>query len=325
MAFSESTAVTSRTAFITALIGFAVTNAGFTNQGTTIDGAYTIHHISKGGIYWNFMEDTYYQIVTNNNIYIRMTFAKITTRAAFHDTGVTAGQYIHTSMTCFQSSGPYVKYFLYTDGTAVHCVLKIYTGVYSHMSFGNVIKFGTWTGGEYLTANNPNTYSAGEYIQWDYGKSGWVFDGGVHDYTSGAVYPTGYLRHVVGSASSDHYDFARIGNKEEGDQWCKMTVGRTKGHPHSLITDLVEICSPLSFNTRAPIFPTYVRVWEDATSRWTLAGHVPYARALNIKNIAAETIVEGDWIVFPLCQREGGNPVLAPTTDYWGVAYKRVA
>jgi hypothetical protein len=327
MAFSESTTVSNRLAFLTAFINFAVANAGFTNQGSTVDGADTIYHISKGSIYWNFMVSDHTQTVVHYSIYSRMSFAKVITAANMKAATSTFGQRVPTRMSTYQSTGPYVKYFLYTDGDAVHCVLQLYTGVYTHISFGNVTKFGTWTGGEYLTAQDSSYWWAGGYnYDWDYVRNCILFDGGINNYESGGNYPVGYVRHIVGSVQNDATDFARIGDRITDEQRCRMTTGEPSGaNDNGFIYTLVQTCGPINFNARAPIFPVYVRIYEYATARWILSGYISGARSLNIEHLAGETIVENDWIVFPITQKEGGDIALCPLSEYWGVAYKRTA
>lgn len=313
MAYSESTSVTDRNAFIAAIVAFAVANAGFTDRGSTVDGAYTIYCISKGSIYWNFVADAAEGEIT---ISTRMSFAQITTFAAFTSTG-TAGQRYSTMMACYQS-GPYIKYFLYTEGNAVHGALQVYNDVWTHISFGNIIKFGTWTGGEYVTANGSYKILSGStYRPWDYNHNGILFDGGRHTLSTNRI--TGYVRHIRGSATSNYLEFARLGNLEQYDQWCQMVA------ESGMVKILVETCSPIAFNSRAPLFPVYVKIYETTTNRWMLYGYVPGARVLNIQNLSSGSIVENNWITFPMIQRSGGDATLSPISSYWGVAYKREA
>ena len=57
---------------------------------------------------------------------------------------------------------------------------------------------------------------------------------------------------------------------------------------------------------------------------WVI-GYVPYMKALNVQFLAEAQIVDNDWIVFPVIQKQSGDDTLSPLSDYWGVAYKRVA
>ncbi len=322
MAFSESTAVANITAFIIAFINFAVAEAGFSNEGTTVDGDDTIYHIAKGGVYWNFMTDNFTQNVVQYGIYARMSFAKVVISANMKNTNPQAGQRQPSRMSYYGNTGPFVKYFLYTEGIAVHCVLQIFTGVFTHLSFGNMIKFGTWTGGEYLTANSAFWVTGGVYNNWEYQRQNLLFDGGSCNLDS-FTYPVGYVRHIVGTQSDDQTDFARIGFITVNNQQCRMVSPAY--NVKSLIEDFIDICGPIGYNVRAPLFPVYVRMIEVVTGRWILSGYVPGARVLNVLHLTGESIVENDWIVFPMIQKTGGDPYLAPLSDYWGVAYKREA
>lgn len=318
MAYSESTSVADRDAFIQALVNFAVANAGFTDQGSTFDDPYTIYHISKGSIYWNFVADLY--ISTWDDIpavSCRMTFAKILTRSAFTSTG-TAGQ-VYATLMCVYHTGPFEKYYLYTDGVAVHCALQIYNGVFSHISFGNVTKFGTWTGGEFLTANGCHlTYSGHTFQPWDASSNGIQFDGGNCTLQNKRV--TGYVRHLIAAPTSDRYEFARLGAVTEYDQKCIMTA------QEGMMKEFMDTCGSIGFNLRAPLLPVYVRTYDTVTARWWLIGYVSGARLVSIEYISPEAIMENEWIAFPMIQLiVGGDTALAPRSGYWGVAYKRVA
>lgn len=316
MAYSESTSVADRNAFIAALVNFAVANAGFTNQGTSVDSSYTIYHISKGSIYWNFVAEVEEATIC---ISCRMSFAKITTYAAFTSTA-TAAQYQSTMMATYHS-GPYIKYFLYSDGDAVHCTLQLYEDVWTHISFGNIIKFGSWTGGEYVTAQGSYKKIGEVFYSWDSVNvyAGLLFDGGANANFSTIIRVAGYVRHLIGAPSGDANEFARLGNVIRNNQRCQMVSAK------GVFEILVETCGPIGFNLRAPLFPVYVFLLDTVTGRSWFAGYVSGARVLNIQNISSATIVENDWISFPMVQREGGDNTLSPLSQYWGVAYKRVA
>lgn len=327
MPYSESTAVANIDAFIQAFVNFAVANAGFTNQGTTVNDTKTIYHISKGSIYWNFMEDQFTQTVLQNGIYCRMSFAKVITRTNMKANNPQAGQRMFSRMCYYEQTGPFVKYFLYTDGNAVHCVLQLYTGVYTHLSFGNLIKLGTWTGGEYLSANNSYWYSVGKYDQWDYQRMNLLFDGG-NSNLDNIAYGASYVRHVVGTQYDDYRDFARLGHAIVDNNQAVMmnkTWLEDSATGEGIFSFwLIEEASPIGYNVRSPLLPVWTRFKEMATGRWMLRGYVPYAGILNVENLAGETIVENDWIVFPMIQKTGGDETLSPLSEYWGVAYKRV-
>ena len=341
MAFTESTSVATRDAFIQAVVSFAVTNAGFTDEGTSIDGADTIYHISKGGFFWNFLEEGPFAHsgggLTQYAVMCRISFAKITTRASFiDDVTTTIGMEQPARMAVYTSTGPYVKYYLYTEGTAVHCALEVYADVFTHMSFGNITKFGTWTGGEYVTTMSGTLRSFSSpfpYTTFKSSQNMFIFDGGFNTFlTTGQYDRSAYVRYVIGAAANDKTDFARIGAFKRDSKQCKMaSVGAawpTATTPivnAGIYNTLIETCGSSGVNLRAPLLSIPVHFIEDATDRWAIRGYVPYAKIVAVPNLAPGTIVENDWIVFPLTQRAGGDNVLAPISDNWGVAYRRVA
>jgi len=51
--------------------------------------------------------------------------------------------------------GPHTAYYLFGNDSSpryIHCVVEVSSGVYSHWHFGTVEKFGTYTGGGYVTS-----------------------------------------------------------------------------------------------------------------------------------------------------------------------------
>ena len=327
MAFSESTAAANRNAFIVAFINFAVANAGFTNEGTTIDGSRTIYHISKGGLFWNFVEDEFNQgspVNTTYNISCKMSYAKITTEVEMEGSSSNGQQYA-TRMANYHV-GPYAGYFLYTDGNAVHCVLQNYVGVYSHLSFGNITKFGTWfNGGEYLTANGAHRNSSGVYTDWDYQRQNIYFDAGNQDIYSFQI-GASYMRISYGAYSNDYTDFGPFGRAYSGNKKIRGAIATSPVETNDgIITDMVSLCGTIGYNVRTPLFPMWMRDQDVSTTRHRVIGYVPYMKALNVQFLAEAQIVDNDWIVFPVIQKQSGDDTLSPLSDYWGVAYKRVA
>ena len=70
----------------------------------------------------------------------------------------------------FLVAGPYIGYHFFASDDApyyIHIVVEVETGRYRHLGFGELIKIGAWTGGEYAyshfweqTSSNPYTVGA---------------------------------------------------------------------------------------------------------------------------------------------------------------------
>lgn len=82
-------------------------------------------------------------------------------------------------------AGPFPAYHFFTDDTTyAHIVLEYTAGLYRHMIFGQIIKEGTWTGGEYCAAhswaaspNNDDPTASGHALLFD-SRTAAVADGG---------------------------------------------------------------------------------------------------------------------------------------------------
>jgi len=66
-----------------------------------------------------------------------------------------AGDYTSTNTPpckhCQQFAGPFPRAWIFTDDPSTYChvAIEVVAGRYRHMHFGNIEKFGTWTGGAY--------------------------------------------------------------------------------------------------------------------------------------------------------------------------------
>lgn len=320
MAYTSSTSVSTLDIFITAFTAFAVTYAGFADEGNFTDSGTTVTIISKGGMYWSFYTVDFTQNNSLSAVQFRMTYVKPTTLAEVLSV---AGTKYPNRMTSFvNTSGPYVKYYLYTEGTCVHCVLEVYSGIFNHLSFGNITKLGTWTGGEYATGGAEYASFALPGFSQDAfdAFNSRPFDGGNNSTlpsnpTYGSYY-AGYIRRENGSIQTDETDFSRLGNVEVDNQMSLMNIG-------SDIMDGIYENTPNQFNLRSPALPMYCRIWNDTKQTYGLQGYVPEVRVVNIKNIADAELVETDWQAFPLIQRDPGDDTLAPLSYNWGLMYQR--
>lgn len=231
-------------------------------------------------------------------------------------------------------SGPYTKYHLYSaTGDAVGLVLEITAGVYTHLSFGDVNKFGTWTGGQFITGemiSMGSAYSAAAGFSTDWADRiqyiQMAYDFGVSQYNYEYM---GYVYHPVNSYG-DYRDFAPIagGNVSGSAPWFNQ---RARFHGvysdgttgNSLLQQLMYR-SPNSYNDRAALFPTYLTLYDDVSQRNILAGNVEGVRHLRIDNLDPAETVEVEWDVYPHFQKSG-DQFVAPISGPFGLAYQRVA
>lgn len=323
------------------LVAFAVNEAGFTEHtkitaglpaGNTTD----MYILSKGGIYWWFlgMQRTDADFGTYGELECRMmlvlpTVANMETEAS--------GMYRKLKVALLnRPSGPYTNYWLYSaTGDSVSLVLEITPGVFTHMSFGAVNKFGAWTGGQYLTGETcymANAYNAasGFGTTWNTFISNYAqmaFDTGYAQsyYSQGHV---GYVYNPVNSYG-DNRDFALIrgttpvsGTPDYYQRARFQGCYQDSASGDSLIQRLMHR-SPNSFNQRSGLFPTYLTLYDQTSQRYLLAGHVEGVRHVRIDLLTPKETIEVEWDIYPHYQKTGDHMV-APVSGNFGLAYRRV-
>lgn len=313
------------------MVDFAVANAGFTEI-TQIGGTgkqSDMYILQKGSIYWWFLGDstTLSGYGTNGWIDARMMN---TTPTLSNLRNTSYAQYYDTRAQLWNRyNGPYTNYFFYSNGGSVQVVVEVTPLVFSHLSFGVVDKFGTWTGGEFLTGSYMGTsgwYVSGGYWYDDialYGSNPFAEKDIQHSSTRGP----GYVYYPQGSYG-DYRDWAPLTTYVVNNQQAKF------GAPHEIPTSTYQIldnslvdvllyCSPNTFNSRAGLFPTYLQLYEASSQRYQLLGHVENAKVLNMELLDPKEVVELEWDVYPIFQKAGDSAV-ATVSGNIALAYKNV-
>ena len=330
MATQTGTA-TSLSNFVSTIVTFAVANAGFAETASvTVNTNNTARILSKGGVFWVFETGSNLQTSNIRFFNCRMTYSAPVANSTF-DTSTPVGMPGFCRMSTYGSPATFsAPYFLYTEGTAVHAVLEIFTNVFCHFSFGGLTKYGTWTGGEYVTASYMVSVSSGNYS-----LSGGLNSFPFVDESPSATAGNGYVRNSNGS--NDENDFAPLGagiNQISGNraQNAKMVLNSSfdnapTGDDQSEFISALFYNSPNTFNQRSPLIPCYVRLRDQTSTssaaRFRLAGIVPGIRAVNMRNIDPKETVDTDWRVFPLTQKFG-DTAIAPDSGNIGIAYQVV-
>jgi hypothetical protein len=256
--------------------------------------------------------------------------------AANRESGL--GQYRECKfMMLNRPNGPYTNYFLYSaTGEAVSVILEITPTVFTNWHFGNITKFGTWTGGEFLTGEQfymwiAYSSSQGFSTTWNSIASSY----GVQSFPWGyqTQYPD-YMAYVYNPVNSygDYRDFApTIGgsthppasgayNYSQRAQFHGVYQDSASGN--SLIQQLMYR-SPNAWNNRTALFPTYLTLYDEVSQRYILSGHVEGVRHIRMDLIDPKETVEVEWDVYPHYQKSG-DQMVAPISGPFGLAFKRV-
>lgn len=330
-------------AFITSLLAFAVTNAGFTAQ-TTVQssagsGSVNIRTVSKGGIYWTMHASTA-QLGSSApgvvGLRAHMAYGNPTAGVNVASTTLTPAQLAATAQTRFTVmanygfNGAYASHWLYTDGTCVHGVLELSSGIYGHISFGVLTKQGTWTGGEYLSANCASTLSSNWYNWVGNDRTRAVFSG---QYAGNLSYQADtYVRMANTTASADFWDTCKeiYGNAiltsslfmsvSSANNTLSFT---TESHPMSCLLNY----APSTSTWRTPMVPVLLMrgVTSPADSVYVL-GRIPRVTFLRMTDdMPNASLIHTDWRVFPLFSRITANTdLVAPGSGNWAIAYREI-
>lgn len=336
MAFQTGTATTMGD-FFTQLQAFATSNAGFTNNGSVSVNGNTVHRLAKAGIHWCF-EETITRtlqptpLLVENFARMRMTYTEVTPGTGL-DQDTPTGQPRFTCFGTFANAGPYTGHIFYTDGSAVHAALEVFPNVFQHLSFGSITKFGTWTGGEYLTAGSYQriTSNTRQYTTSDTQLPFTDIQGQGHSPGGGSGFTSdcaGFVRQEQTGTSED--DFAPMGILPINNQRARMgnLVVPSANQTNSIFSALL-FDSPNQGNLRSALFPMYVRLRDynantpASLDAYFIAGVVPGVRMCNVAQFNAKEIVNTNWQTYPVVQKFGDSDV-APVSGDLGFAYERI-
>lgn len=222
-------------------------------------------------------------------------------------------------------AGPFTRMFLFSDelpSPHVHVVIEVSGGVFRHISFGEITKIGTWTGGTYFDAsrwgdtasNAANGWNSWNHALFDTGTNSSVSSRGdmwvdVPDDGKSNAWAT-----QLDSASHFYITglWGGIGNNGEGlgrmtTQFANRNVAPFSGQV-TLGTIRADVRRTGGFYSPVGVFPN--------------------ARYLNIERFApAQEITVGSdtWKVFPLV-RKGTSPNNSESySGNHGFAFKKVS
>lgn len=324
MAYSGPIAVSTLDDLLQDLVDWAVANAGFTDEGNTSppSGRTTtyMYRLSKGGMYWYFMADTA-TVGGSDDGYIEFRCqTALPTSSNYNSTSVGPPK-ISRAQIWRNTTGPFTAYNFFTDGSCVHVVLEVSSGVFCHFSFGKVTKFGTWTGGEYTTSWYSISYTTVGDVGYEFTGGTVPFEGG----NSSSSTSEGHVYYPYGSYG-DYRDWAPIRSSEVNNQlarFCTLSNLSTFATSYNIaLAGPMFMCGGNSINQRAAMVPQYLMLHVETIDNLFLAGYADHIKFLNMEFITPKNIVEVEWEVFPIIQKAGDKTV-APITGNLALAYRR--
>lgn len=214
----------------------------------------------------------------------------------------------------------YQEYYFFLDTTAdtFYCVVEETLGIYRHFGFGsyNTIGQSAVTGGgcfvwgsytSYLTASAASSRNSWPAYAWNATTNPPKF-------TGCASFERGSGREVLFNGN-----YGSMGDRYVSDNPVKESgTGNAWGTAGMQI--LPWWMSVNQYNNRMAVLPMNIWVTRPS-SLYSLAGQYPSVRLVNLKNVAPEQIIDGDWMCFPVF-RKGTTGDYA--TGNVGLAYKKV-
>jgi hypothetical protein len=200
-----------------------------------------------------------------------------------------------------------IRYHLFSDGDATHCVVEKQTGVFMHINVGTITKYGAFTGGIFVTGSAWFSASS----NWDSSSHTRPFDGRQTGIAPGHIRATYAGRAIAW--------FARTNNN--------LTTNVAFGLPLWNLSYPLNR-SPNAYNGRALLVPIEVTIGlENNTQQPTYhkpVGRVNNAAYINITNLNPGDEILTDWMVFPLSAKNAGGagPGFVNSLNY-GMAYRK--
>lgn len=216
-------------------------------------------------------------------------------------------------------NGPFPAYYFFADDTYIHVALEFSIGLYRFISFGEMVKRGTWTGGEFAGASLwaptvTGLNQAGHYALCDW-RYAIVGDPGV----AMTVHAESLPSQVGGGRWGVAANLTSVGNDRGGTARALMIGGVREG----FFQVALGWMSGAASNGFVPMFPLHIYYRRTGSPEtWQLLGHLPGVRFCNIKHMAAaeEFTVGGDtWKVFPWVRKS--DTVNADESGHMGFSF----
>jgi hypothetical protein len=270
---------------MSALFTFAVANAGMTLGSLsaeqvpafTTDPAHLFNRrsLTKGGRSWDFLW----------NLVDFRCRPGLADSSAWESVAVKPA----ADSVWFPLLPPFTSYHLFTEGSVVHLAVEMSNGGWTHMNFGDVTKYASFTGGHYLsiTSTDPGI-SVGNTDNYKFCLFGSFQDNGI-----GGAFGTQSSSMYIPYNGRDFSFF--VDTLSPG----VLAAAHTPDVIDTLIANQPNVFNGRVFGPRLELF-----LYNDASGGSRLLmplGYVPNLRAINIRDLNAKDLVNTDWMIFP-CQ-----------------------
>jgi len=224
------------------------------------------------------------------------------------------------------STGPYLAYHFFAgegDDPYIYVVVHVSSGVYRHFGFGNLRKFGTWTGGEFVYGHVWSTADADNVA---YSQHSFLLDG---VYSSTADCATMHAEGLSSQGGSEKWvcltsRIAPAGSDRAGEDRQVFCGGSRSGFWGAYLGAL-RYSSPQAFK---PLMTIPVIEYDQSASPdvWRWMGEMVDVAIVNMHAFTPGqevTVGTDTWMVFPWVRKRYEQD---GAEESWnaGVAYKKV-
>ena len=225
----------------------------------------------------------------------------------------------------FVSAGPFTKYFFFAgEGSTpyIHVVVEVDSGRYRHFGFGNLKKFGTWTGGEYAYGHVWNQGDPDNVLLTTHAI---MMDGLTFTFTDGA---TVHMEGIADQTVDEKWGMCSrrnpCGTDRGGENRFGLRAGIRAGF-WGWAMSWIPYSTPNAYKPFIPIPLVYYDVGE-APDTWEWLGEWPDMAIVNMTGFTPGqeiTVGTDTWTVFPWVRKQY---LQASTEESWnaGVAYKKI-
>jgi len=314
----ETGVATSQQDLLSKLGTFASGNGWTQDEFDTTNKRLSLH---KGTIYVQFRWDA----VDAISMYHSLGFIGTGTSPGNHTDDSGNGQTAANPLTTGRrvnriGNGPFTAYYFFTNSSPadyIHVVLEFSPGLFRHVTFGKLVKNGTWTGGEFagcefIAASSTGLDNTSHYVLCD----------GRHDQDN-TLPMTIHVEGLPGQTAGTKWGIVwgpstNLGT-DRGGAARNPLIG---GLRESFLQAALGWFSANPNNGFVPMFPLQIfRRRLTSPEQWINLGTIPDLRYINIKfvNAADEFTVGGDtWKCFPWVKKtttanadESGNMGIA--------------
>lgn len=208
----------------------------------------------------------------------------------------------------------HVGYHFFADSLSINVAVEIVTSVFVHLNFGRIKKNGSWAGGHFVTGLCVNG-TQGSPPTWG-------------DLFSANDSPP-FTTRIIGSSSGStanlngHIRVPVLGPTAE---FGRVVSGKNAAFSTAWASNCGRALldrSPNTANGRSVLVPFNIILGSTGLAApYYQLGYVANACAINIATLNPKDMVNTDWMVFPVSQKNGPASLFLNSLNY-GLAYRK--